>query len=810
MAFRLESANILDYLLQQNLCDPNDALIQVEQLSGKNLNLLVELSKSGSQGTITDRFIVKQGPLERTGAPKEDFLEEWRVHELLCSHSELSALKAFLPEGIIYDAVNAILVYRYLERYQDLDDFYSSTSLHPSNIATALGISLATMHQATFQRQDYRLHLDPKSAALAPNEGNVPSFRGDLENLTPELFKLVSVDGLKFYKLYQRSDNLSKAIAKLEADQKSCCLIHNDLKFSNILLHNDWSHWLLRILPTSPLALCLPDDQGVIRMIDWEHCRWGDPSQDVGALIAAYLRIWLKSLMLSRDIELAVALRLASVPLERLQPSLQAFLQAYLAQFPRVLEAFPGFIERALRFAGLGLIGSIQDRLHYREPFGNLEVSMLQVANSLLCHPEAAVITIFGRTAFHPSDFATLAVVTEANAPIPSDPEKEEPLPVMPMPDWVQHYSQEAALTDLIVNIQILPPLIEHPAYASLDLTHSGNNGLSAHQEEHYSSLPDEHRRAYLLRQLSNYLYDIYFSGEQEKCWSVAVQTKDVINNTVAGLDIDFFDKIKAANSGTGFLDPRWTVIRTEGDRAQVEKDGLHLWANSALDLAMWTPSSGPGVNGVLGPSICVGTLMCLRMPNAYLVGDHYMAIGNEGEPAGDKSCIHLFFNIDADGAIILMNILTLVLNQLAWPFTFKIPNDPSSYERYNAATLELEAIHYAHLRFILEENHSRLRSHLRDPIPLFTQPLAPGIGLAESTEDEKDFGLGRCEILAQALLDSPPTPQARQWAMQQQFAQRNLDWERPHLNPSSAAVYLPLDAALLNQGHPTTSNRLG
>ncbi len=807
MTFRLESANVFEFLLQQKLCDPSDALIRVERLTGKNLNLLVQLSKSRSKGTITDRFLVKQGPLERTGTPKEDFQEEWRIHELLCSHDELSALQAFLPEAVIYDAVNAILVYRYLERYQDLGDFYSGTNLHPSKIATALGISLATIHQATFQRQEYQLQLDPKSADLAPDRGNVPNFLGTLENLTPELFQRVSIDGLQFYKLFQRSEDLSKAIKTLEVDYKSCCLIHNDLKFCNILLHHDWSHWQPRILPGIPLALCLPDDQGVIRMIDWEHCLWGDPALDVGALVAAYLMIWLKSLMLSRDIELGVALRLAAVPLERLQPSLQAFLHAYLATFPRILEHFPGFVERVLRFAGLGLIGAIQDRLYYRDPFGNLEVSMLQVAKSLLCHPEAAVITIFGRTTFDPSDFDSLAVVTEATMPIPSNPEEQEPLSEMSMPDWVRHYSQGAALADLIKNIQIMPPLIEHPAYASLDLTNPEHGFPPEYQDERYSSLPDELRRTYLLRQLRNYLYDIYFSGEQESRWSAAPQKKEAINNTVAGLDVDFFDKIKAANNGTGFFDHNWTVIQAEGDRAQVEKDGLRLWVNPAVDLAIETPSTDPLANGALVSLLCVGTPVCLRMPNSYLVGESYMAIGNAGEPAADKTCIHLFFNVDAEGAIILMRILTLALNRLACPFTFQILTDPLSYKRYNPATLELEAVHYACLRSVLEESYTRLRSHLGDPIPLFTQPIAPGIGLAESPEDEKDFGLARCKILAQALLKSPPTPKSRHWTMQLQFAQCNLDWQRPHLNPSSAFLYLPLDISVLNDcDQPRTS----
>jgi hypothetical protein len=801
MAYRLESSSILDYLVQKKLCHSSDLLLSVERLIGKNLNLQVQLSRNGSNGTIARRLLVKQGLLDAKETPKTDFEREWRLYQLLGSHDDLRALQAMVPEGINFDAVNAIQVFRYLETYSDLREFYAGTQQFSTKIATALGVSLAMLHQATFQREDYRYELDPESAELPPGEEDAPDFRGDLENLSPNVFKRVSADGLAFYRLYNRSQDLSRAIAKLEEDHQSCCLIHNDLKFRNILLHHDWAQWQPQTVPVSSPALRLPDDQGIIRVIDWEQWEWGDPALDMGALVAEYLRVWLKSLVLSRDIDLEVALRLAAVPLESLQPSLAALLQAYLAQFPTIMDAFPTFPERVLRFAGLGLIGAIQDRLHYREPFGNLEISMLQVAKSLLCHPEAAMMTIFGRTELNSSTFDPHAVGTGEIIPIPSTSGKNEPLTKVPLPSWVQQYSRENVIVDLIKSIRIDPPLIQHPAYASLDLTHPAD-GWNIDQKCEYSRvLPDRLRQAYLLCQVRNYLYDIYFSGEKESRCSSACQRSEIINNTVAGLNIDFYERIQAANRGTGFLDPNWIVIRSDGDRAQVEKNGLRLWVDPTFDLAMDWASIGKSFKAEVMPSLSVGTPVSLRLPNAYLVGDHYMAIANEGEPSAVQTCVNVFFNILAEGALVLMDVVTVALNRLAIPFALKILNDPLLYRRYNAATLEVEAAHYVHLRSVLQESYSRLRFNLRDPIPLFTQPLAPGIGIAESPVAEVDFGMARCQILAEALLDSDPNPQSRQRAIQEQFAQRSLDWQRPHLNPQSVTVYPPLDEAVLSLG---------
>ena len=715
-------------------------------------------------------------------------------------HQELDILQALLPEGIHFDAANGVQILRYLEPYGDLRAFYASNHQFSTKIATALGITLATLHQATFQRQDYRLELDPHTDGLAAEDDDAPDFRSDLESLTPALFKKISADGLKFYKLYQRSDSLAKAIGQLESDYQACCLIHNDLKFSNILLHHDWLLWQPSHLPASAAGLRLSDGQGIVRVIDWEQWEWGDPALDLGALVADYLRLWLKSLMLSRDLDLEVALRLAAVPLQTLQPSLGALLQAYLAQFPAILELFPAFPERVLRFAGLGLIGAIQDRLHYREPFGNVEISMLQVARSLLCQPQAAMATIFGRTDFQPSGFDPRAVdsgPTTFRAPGQTDNSRA---PEQTQPHWANHDFGADVLTDLIANIGIEPPLIRHPAFESLDLSHPGDAVKSKQALARFSALPSQLSQAYLLRQVRNYLYDIYFSGQQERVGSSSSETKEFINNTVAGLDVDFYGRIQAANSGTGFWDPDWTVIRSAGERIQVEKDDLRLWVDPTLDLALDPASRGLLPKPHTLSSLRVGAAVLLRLPNAYLIGDYYMAIGNQGKPASDQTCINLFFNTIADGAVILMTILTRALNRQDCSFTFKVVNEPLTGQpgslRFDAAVLCLQSTHYQHLRLVLQENYSSYQPFLRTPIPLFALPLAPGIGLAESPAGEHDFGLDRCQMLAEALLASDPTPASRQRAIQQSFAQHRLDWLRPHLNPDSTARYPPLDVA--------------
>jgi len=797
---RLGSHNVFCYLVQKNICQPSDVPLNIEQLIGKNLNLLVNLSAAESAGKISARYVVKQGPVGRLGIPKDGFDEEWRFARLLRTHEELATLQALTSEPISYDEENEIIVYRFFERFQDLGDFYSDHQLYPPAIAAAMGVALASFHQATFQRSDYLRELDPHSPSLEPGQMHRPNYHQELSHLTPSIFQRVSVDGLKFYQLCQRADDLSQAILHLEAISQRCCLIHGDLKFNNILLHDGWLNWRRQILPGTTSALLLTDDQSVVRFIDWEQWKWGDPAFDIGAIVADYLRAWLKSLMLSRDVDLAVALKLAAVPLETVQPSIQAFLQAYVSQFPEILDVFPDFPDRLFQFAGLGLIRMIQDGLHYHEPFGTVEKSMLQIAKSLLCQPEAAQTTILGSTCLsfnsvdpHKVYPKSPIAITKRARPGENKFESQTSWPL-----WTRNYSQDRMLTDLIENIHVGPLQIEHPAYESIDLARPGGGECTGQGRKQYHSLSEPVQRAHHLAQLRNYIHDIYFSGEQEKRGPVAAPTQQLINNTIAGLDINFLGLLQDANHGTGFLDPDWVVVVAKNDQVQIAKDGLHLWVTPSVHLAVGSMPPGSSAQELSLPADpTVGTSVCLRMPNSLFAGEYYIAIGNEGEPVAEQPRIVVSFNISAAGAPVLMEALSQGLNHAACRFIFKTLNQPLQYGRFNAAILEIEAENYSILRSMLQVASERIDPHLSDPVPLFSYRLAAGIGLVESPIDDTDFGLSRCELLAQALLESDSLALSRREMIREKFIQQSLDWTRPYLNPGSNARYAPLDSVL-------------
>ncbi|AFZ27781.1 putative aminoglycoside phosphotransferase [Cylindrospermum stagnale PCC 7417] len=374
MLLSLSSHNVIQYLQDVGLCSSEDGASYESELpesGNKNINLLVTLA--GNR-----KLLVKQERNVNNDGTPHEFLNEWLFHQLLQQFPVLGNISAIASLVLHFDEENSILVSSYLTEYLELGRFHQNNDTFPDSIAAAIGTTLAGLHRATFQVREYRDFM-----ATAPQGQFRYSFYNPAQgigSISPEIYGMVPTDALEFYAFYQRCEDLESAIADLSYEWKPCCLTHNDLKLNNILVHSRWEQ----------LDNCL------VRLINWEACGWGDPAFDLGTLLASYLRIWLSSLIVDPTIELEESLCLAVTPLEVIQPSIVALIQAYLDAFPMILEYRQDFILRVVQFAGLALIHQIQDRIKSRKYFDNCEICMLKVAKSLLTMPEQALLTIFG------------------------------------------------------------------------------------------------------------------------------------------------------------------------------------------------------------------------------------------------------------------------------------------------------------------------------------------------------------------------------------------------------------------------------
>ena len=789
--FILSVNNVIQYLADHQLiCLPKDECIaerrdHIESKSSKNFSLFVHLSDH-------HQFLVKQENLSANHQFKGDLQHEWKVYELIHHFSELSKFKSFISDAIHFNDDCAIIVFRYLNAYTDLGAFYEQTHYFPPAIASVLGKTLANLHHATLDRNDYRAFLEDDESF---SDDDVPDFGSKLRELTPDLFQDVSADGLAFYRLYKKDRALQGAIAHLSDIYDPCCLTHDDLKFDNVLLHHQWQ----TLLHGDALSSHQTSTDTPLRIIDWERWAWGDPTHDVGTVVAQFLKLWLHSLTVNRDIDIQLALRLAGTPLEHVQPSLVAFIQSYVAHMPGLLDRFPDFLSRVMKFTGITLIDNIQTRLRHHDPFGNTEVCMFQVAGRLLCHPAPSIQTVFGLTIPQILASPSLTHHTHNSTPNFSASQNNTPFtsPLSPSPSSLYSHSLASplphspthslpyrlTLQTLIQHLHIHPDVtFTHPPYPptkKIDVL-----------REHLDNVSPSLRRALWTRQLRDYIYDIYVSGESRSeaehepmAHKPAATLK---NNARHGLNTDLYDALQGTNCGTGYFDPDWYVVRTlKSGRVLVEKEGLTLYLNPVKHLRS-------------GDRPQVGQTIAIRLPNHRVESGFYVAISDAGWGLDDAPTIELCLNLTPDGAVQCMDYLTQKLNAIPVPFSLKVLIDADDTLRRDGVILQIERHHYTTLYPFLNSLYKDLSTHLHPTIPLFMKAITPGIGIAEEPETEPhDFGLQRCQMLAEAIITAwemgDDTPEQRMKQIDDAFAQQGLDLKWPYLNPGSEDIYTEL-----------------
>ena len=345
-------------------------------------------------------------------------------------------------------------------------------------------------------------------------------------------------------------------------------------------------------------------------------------------------------------------------------------------------------------------------------------------------------------------------------------------------------------LQDIAQNIQIESNFrISHPDYTSLEVA----NELV----EKLQQLPDEIQSRYLSLQLRNFIHSIYYKGcqtpldkqlEPSKSSPSEASKSLVENNTIHGLNLEFYEQLHQNNFGTGYFDDGWEIIKQESDHILVvRKNGLTLHIERQNDLKTTEKSAQ------------VGDTVAILMPHNSLEAEFYLAISNVGLPNYHEQIVNIYFNLQPETALELMTRLTKKLNQLAIPFTFKVPCDPHDYKSYDSGILQIVKSHYLFIEPTLRSLYHRVGQHLDTPVPLFTKKLAPGLAIAEAPKlttpnITESFGIHRCQIVADALLANwymgKNSVQERLESLKKYFSLLDIEWQHPYLNANSQDIY--------------------
>lgn len=348
-------------------------------------------------------------------------------------------------------------------------------------------------------------------------------------------------------------------------------------------------------------------------------------------------------------------------------------------------------------------------------------------------------------------------------------------------------------LEDIVRKVEIQSDFsIRHPDYKPLE--------LPAEAIDRFQKMPDQMQQKYLSLQLRSFLYGIYYNGSMRSALAPDAQGNglplDLENNTVLGIDVAFYQRLHESNSGQGYFDPSWSVLREESDGSlAVTKGGLRLHIERDKHLQ---PSQ---------QAVVVGEEVAILMPKNRVQNGFYMAVSNVGfsrieDSKSQQVTVRIYFNLTPDGAVAVMGSLTQLLNEMAIPFSFKVLYNPKDYQRYDSGVLYFDKKDYESVARVLDTVYVEHQLHFQPDVPLFTMQLVPGLGLAEEPDqkfgEQESFGMNRCQIVANGLLEAwhqgNDSPEKRVKAIFGQFSLLGIDLQRPYLNADSEDIYVSLD----------------
>ncbi|WP_353929879.1 T3SS effector HopA1 family protein [Okeanomitos corallinicola TIOX110] len=343
----------------------------------------------------------------------------------------------------------------------------------------------------------------------------------------------------------------------------------------------------------------------------------------------------------------------------------------------------------------------------------------------------------------------------------------------------------QTSLTDIVNQIEIKSLYsIKHPSYPTMELPES--------IVYRFSQLPLEIQNRHLGIQLRNFIYSAYYNGtlspdlnsDQEK--KNAELPKNLENNSLFGIDLEFYENLHTRNKSQGYWSHNWQVVREETNGSVVvHRNGLTLHVDPELHIL-------PTKNG-----INVGKFVSIKMPKNLVQNGFYMAVANVGSQNGHQTA-RIYFNLTPEGAATVMESLTEQLNNIDFSFSFKALYNPSDYRRYDSAVLYFNKGEYEVLYPVLQRIYEENKAYFQEQVPLFTKLLAPGLACAEEPDqtfaDQESFGTHRCQIIANGLIsawqEGDNSPESRMAAIFKEFSAHKVHIQHPYLNYRSQDVY--------------------
>jgi Ser/Thr protein kinase RdoA (MazF antagonist) len=347
----LKQADIANYLLSLELVKPRVVVeeeLTVVDASRRNCVFLALIREGPA-------FVVKQN----TRGEALPLVHEAAVLRVL---AQTPGLSGHAPRVVHHDPDAARLVLRTAGGGRDWTE-HQRAARFPRTQARLLGQMLADLHRLPAD------HVEALPPGVDPMWG-------------------LSLPEPPHRMLLDLSTGAQDLVARLQASQELCGRLKEleGLCFDGVLVHGDlrWDNCLAVAAGSSHRRTGL-------LLVDWELAGRGAAAFDLGTVLAEYLRTWLESVPIVDPAEPGRFVAQARYPLQRMQPAVRAFWSSYALASPR-----RPTLRHVIELAAVRLLQAAVEQAQGMATPSAHQVTLLQLADNLLRHPEHAAVSLLG------------------------------------------------------------------------------------------------------------------------------------------------------------------------------------------------------------------------------------------------------------------------------------------------------------------------------------------------------------------------------------------------------------------------------
>lgn len=356
-------SEVVPYLLQRRLLSSRFVVendLTVSDISRRNRNFTVTCDSGPA-------FLLKQdGRLDGRGT----IVREAVVYDWIQTDPASVRLRRYLPRFYDYNLDQHILILEFLPETQSLREYHLQGGCFSVMLARKLGKALGILHHC------HRL----TDAWPFPEFHLKPPWVLSLHQPALRIFQEISSAGLQLIKIVQSFPEFCHFLDALRQDWQVTALIHNDIKGDNCL-----------VPAPSPSRRKMS-----LKFIDWELAGLGDPCWDVGSVFGDYLSYWLLSIPITGDTPADQFVELAYYPLEKIQPAIRSFWQAYACQMKLDETTSHRWLLRATQYGAARLVQTAFEQTQLSIHLPSNVIYLLQASLNMLQRPEAAIVHLLG------------------------------------------------------------------------------------------------------------------------------------------------------------------------------------------------------------------------------------------------------------------------------------------------------------------------------------------------------------------------------------------------------------------------------